>query len=280
MDSETLLGTIAPRAAVREVTSTGGGNRNRVFRLLEEGGRASVVKIYDTPGRERRERHALEAIDGVDGVPRIIDRGVTQDGTAWMQLTDGGGWSLSSLTKNHEVLGRAGEVLADVHRSSGAITNLGGGMDGDYVAAHYVSTIQRLGRFRRKLQIPAEVLDAAESVAPPTSSAPVTAHTHPTADKFLVGETGSVMLVDWEWATLAPPEWDVSLATWSIESIHGSDAGDAFLEGYGGMDRRRLDSWAGFHAAMRLLDAGESRDGKVGDQAALIQTLSSAVQTG
>jgi aminoglycoside phosphotransferase (APT) family kinase protein len=278
MDAMKLVATIAPRASVREITAAGGGQRNRVFRLIEETGRASVIKIYGTPGRERRERHALEAVAGIEGVPHLIDRGVTPDGTAWAQLTDGGGWSLRSMTKNLDVLARAGRVLRSVHDSSGPITNLEGGMDGDYIVSHYHSTIDRLGRFRRKLQIPPEVLDMALNTAPPASSKPGTAHTHPTPDKFLVSETGEVMLVDWEWATLAPPEWDVSLATWLIGAIHDEDAVKAFLDGYGGnMSRSRLDSWTAYHAAVRLLGAAESRDGRLGDLATTVDALAQAV---
>lgn len=278
MDALTLVGRIAPRASVREVTRVDGGPKNRVFRLLEEGGRATVVKIYASPGRERRERHALEALDGLEGVPHLIDRGVTPDGTAWVQLTDGGGWTLQSLTKNLDVLKRAGRILRGVHESSESITNLDGGLDGDYIATHFGSTIERLGRYRRKLQIPAQILEAAAGAPPPASSQPVTSHTHPTPDKFLVSEEGEVMLVDWEWATLAPPEWDVSLATWALSRLHGPDGADAFLEGYGvEMPRTRLESWRAYHAAMKLLDAGESRDGRLADQAETVADLARAV---
>jgi aminoglycoside phosphotransferase (APT) family kinase protein len=277
MDALTLVATIAPRASVREVSTSPGPKSNRVFRLLEEGGRATVVKIYASAGRERRERHALEALAGVEGVPEIIDRGVTSDGTAWAQLTDGGGWSLKSLTKNHEVLQKAGRIVRLVHDSKGEITNLEGGMDGDYVASHYQSTIDRLGRYRRKLQIPPEVLEAATNAPAPVSGDPVPTHTHPTADKFLVSEAGEVMLVDWEWATLAPPEWDVSLAVWSIGGVHGEDAAAAFLEGYGGdIPRGRLDSWTAYHAAVTLLDMGESREGRL-NVSAIVDDLSRAV---
>ena len=280
MDALTLVGRIAPRATVREVTRVDGGHRNRVFRLLEEGGRASVVKIYATPGRERRERHALEALEGVEGVPRLIDRGVTPDGTAWAQLTDGGAWNLSTLTKNLDVISRAGHILRGVHECQRPITNLEGGMDGAYIATHYKSTIERLGRYRRKLQIPQSVLEAAADAPPPVSSAPVTSHTHPTPDKFLVAENGEVMLVDWEWATLAPPEWDLSLATWSLEAVHEADAVDAFLDGYGAeMPRDRLASWIGYHAAMRLLDAAESRDTRLSDHDRIVSDFAKAVGT-
>lgn len=280
MDALSLVATIAPRASVREITTHGGGQGNRVFRLLEESGRATVVKIYGTPGRERRERHALEAIAGIPGVPALIDRGVTPDGTAWARLTDGGGWSLKTLTKNLDVMRRAGQVLRGVHDSEGSITNLEGGMDGEYVATHFKSTIERLGRFRRKLQIPADVLEKAAHSAPPVSSPPRTAHTHPTPDKFLVSETGDVMLVDWEWATLAPPEWDVSLATWSLSGVHDEDAVQAFLSGYGyELPRSNLESWTAYHAAVRLLDAAESRDGRMADLSPIVDSLTAAVQT-
>lgn len=279
MDALTLVGRIAPGASVREVTRSDGGARNRVFRLLEEGSRNSVVKIYATPGRERRERHALEALEGVEGVPHLIDRGVTPDGTAWVQLTDGGGWTLQSMPKNLDVMVGAGRVLRGVHESTRSITNLEGGLDGDYIASHYRSTIERLGRYRRKLQIPPRVLEAALEAPPPASSKPVASHTHPTPEKFLVSESGDVMLVDWEWATLAPPEWDVSLAVWTLARLHGADGGDALLEGYGvEMPGTRLESWRAYHAATKLLEAGESRDGRLGDQAEMVESLARAVR--
>lgn len=278
MDATSLLATIAPGASVREITTGGGPNRNRVFRLLEESGRATVVKIYASPSRERRERHALNAIAGIEGVPRVIDRGVTPDGTAWARLTDGGGWSLRSLTKNLDAIRSAGGILARVHSTTASITNLEEGMDGEYVATHYRSTIERLGRYRRKLQIPPAVLEAAATAPPPASSDPVPAHTHPTPDKFLVSENGQVMLVDWEWATLAPPEWDVSLAGHALEQIHGADAIDAFLEGYGRpMPKRRLESWTAYHTAVHLLEAGESRDGRLTDLQQHVEILADAV---
>jgi aminoglycoside phosphotransferase (APT) family kinase protein len=279
MDALSLVATIAPRASVREITTHGGGQGNRVFRLLEESGRASVVKIYATAGRERRERHALEALAGVEGVPVLIDRGVTPDGTAWARLTDGGGWSLKSLTKNLDVIKRAGQVLRAVHESNGAITNLEGGMDGEYVATHFRSTIERLGRFRRKLQIPVDVLELAAGTAPPVSSTPRTAHTHPTPDKFLVSENGEVMLVDWEWATLAPPEWDLSLAASTLLELHDQSAVDALLEGYGyDLPKENLDTWTAYHAAARLLDAAESRDGRLVDLSPTVNSLTAAVR--
>jgi aminoglycoside phosphotransferase (APT) family kinase protein len=278
MDASSLLATIAPGASVREITAEGGGRQNRVFRLLEESGRATVVKIYATPSRERRERHALTAIAGIDGVPRLVDRGMTPDGTAWARLTDGGAWSLASLTKNLDAIREAGRILGLVHASTGAITNLEAGIDGAYVATHFRSTVERLGRFRRKLQIAPEILAAASEAPSPVSSSPVTAHTHPTPDKFLVSEEGPVMLVDWEWATLAPPEWDVSFAAHALEEVHGSDATDAFLDGYGKhMPRERLDSWTAYHAAVQLLEAGESRDGRLGDLQHKVRTLADAV---
>lgn len=278
MEANSLLATIAPGASVREITAGSTGRRNRVFRLLEESGRATVVKIYANPSRERRERHALTAVADVPGVPRLIDRGVTPDGTAWARLTDGGGWSLASLTKNLDAIRNAGRVLAGVHASTATITNLEGGMDGEYIAAHYRSTIERLGRFRRKLQIAPEILDAAREAPAPESTEPVTSHTHPTPDKFLVGEDGEVTLVDWEWATLAPPEWDVSFAARALEHVHGPDAIDAFLSGYDAtMPKDRLESWTAYHTAVQLLEAGESRDGRLSDLHTKVQILAEAV---
>lgn len=278
MDAMRLVATVAPGATVREISTSASATANRVFRLTEETGRVSVLKVYGSPGRERREHHALEAVAGVAGVPTIIDRGVTPDGTAWAQLTDGGGWSLATFSKNLDVMAAAGKVLRGVHDSTGRITNLEGGIDGDFIASHYQSTVERLGRYRRKLQIPPEVLEAAAGAPVPVSGPPRTTHARPTADKFLVSENFQVMLVDWEWATLAPPEWDLSLATWSLRSVHDDEAAQAFLAGYGGdVPASRLESWTAYHAAVRLLEAGETRDGRLADLAPLVATFSRAV---
>ena len=93
-----------------------------------------------------------------------------------------------------------------------------------------------------------------------------------------MSEAGQVTLIDWEWATIAPPEWDVSLASWQISNLLGDDAASAFVEGYGAaVSAGRLRAWIAYHAAMMMLDAAESRDGRLYDLAPLVRSLAESV---
>lgn len=276
MNAEEMVASLAPTATVKELSAGG----NRVFRVREETGRSSVVKVYGTPARERRERHALEALAGTTGVPQILERGSTE-GMAWIRMTDGGAWSLATLPRNLDAVRKAGAVLRAVHDSGASITNLDSGIDGDYVRSHYRSTLDRLERFRRRLELPAEVLAAArDSQNLPESGSPRPAHTRPYPRNFLVSEEGRLTLVDWAWATLAPREWDLSLARWRFSREIGADAVTALREGYGedAYPETRLESWTAYHAAMTMLDAAEQRDGRLGDLAYLVDDLASAVR--
>ncbi len=276
MNAEEMVASLAPTATIKELSAGG----NRVFRLRDESGRSSVVKVYATPARERRERHALEALSGVRGVPQILERGATE-GMAWIRMTDGGGWSLASLPRNLDVARQAGEVLRAVHDSDAPITNLDSGIDAEYVQTHYRSTLDRLERYRRRLELPAEVLTAArESENLPESGAPRPAHTRPYPRNFLVSEAGDLTLVDWSWATLAPRQWDLSLAAWRFTREISPEAADALREGYGedAYPDSRLEPWIAYHASMMMLDAAEQRDGRLGDLSYLVDDLASAVR--
>lgn len=273
MDFETILRSVSPSATHVEVSA----GANRVFRLREEKGATSIVKIYATPTRERRERHALVALDKVQGVPKILSRGI-DDGTAWIQMTDGGNWDLASLPRNLNILRSAGRVLRGVHESDAALTNLSNAIDNEQIGAHFRNTIERLGKYRRRLSLPADVLDQAASAGPPVASPAKPAHTRPFPNQFLVTEAGQVTLVDWEWATVAPPEWDVSLASWQFSKLLGDEAASAFLEGYGAVvSATRLRSWIAYHSAMLMLEAAEKRDGRLQDLAPLVADLADAV---
>ena len=101
------------------------------------------------------------------------------------------------------------------------------------------------------------VLDKALELEPPVATAPVPAHTKPTLSKFMINEEGTITIVDWEWATLAPPEWDLALAVWRLASRIGEDASAAFPErirgraprepvsALGGLSRRHDDARGG-----------------------------------
>lgn len=277
MEIDALLRTIAPSATAVDISAGG----NRVYRLREESGLTSVAKFYTSPARERRERHALEALSSVGGVPRIINRGI-EEGQAWIQMTDGGTWDLATLGRNLDNVRSAGRVLRGVHESGASLTNLSGSIGDVQIEAHYQSTLERLERFRRRINLPAELLEKAAASGAPVASPSKPSHTRPTPEQFLVAEGGGqVTLIDWEWATMAPPEWDVSLASWQLSNRLGDQAAGAFLEGYGAaVSAGRLRSWVAYHAAMIMLEAAETRGGRLYDLAPLVRSMSDAVDFG
>jgi aminoglycoside phosphotransferase (APT) family kinase protein len=278
MDAAELVENLYPNAKIRELAA----GANRVFRVVEGEGDPStvdsaIIKVYPVASRERRERRALEALAGIKGVPQLRNHGL-EDETAWIRMSDGGAWSLATLPKNPDVISAAGETLRRVHESRAEITNLIVGIDSEYVLSHYRSTIQRLGRFRRRFGMDQAVLDRALDIEPPLASDPVPIHTRPTPSKFIVDDEGAVTLVDWEWATLGPPEWDLTLAVWQLATTLGEDAAGAFRKGYGSeLPESRYRSWVAYHSAMMMLDAAEVRDGRLGDLQYLVDDLTSAV---
>jgi aminoglycoside phosphotransferase (APT) family kinase protein len=273
MDARALVEGLYPNARIRELAA----GANKVFRVHETENETSVLKVYPVASRERRERHALDALAGVDGVPRILNNG-SSDESAWLKMTDGGAWNLANLPKNLDVIEAAGKVLRGVHSAQVNITNLTVGIDADYVLSHYRSTVERLGRYRRRFRLDQEVLDKALDIEPPLATNPVPSHTRPMPSKFVVDEDGGVTLTDWEWATLGPPEWDLTLAVWQFASINGEDAAAAFRQGYAAeLPESRYRSWVAYHAAMMMLDAAEVREGRLGDLSYLVDDLTQAV---
>jgi aminoglycoside phosphotransferase (APT) family kinase protein len=197
---------------------------------------------------------------------------------AWITMNDAGQWNLANLPKNLAAIEAAGQVLRGVHDAEAEITNLVSSIDDEYVKSHYQSTISRLGRFRRRFQLEQRVLDAALEMTPPAASKSVISHTRPTPNKFVVSEGGSVSLVDWEWATLAPPEWDVTLAVWRFAALVGEDAAAAFRSGYGAdLAESSYRPWVAYHSATMMLDAAEIREGRLGDLSYLVDDLTEAV---
>ena len=276
MTSRALVEKLYPSARIRELAA----GANKVYRVTENETDNSIIKVYPVASREKRERHALEALAGIEGVPPILNHGVEGD-QAWLKLSDGGGWNLSSLPKNLEVVEAAGKTLRNVHSAKAQITNLAVGIDSEYVKSHYKSTIERLGRFRRRFGMQQVVLDRALDIEPPLATDPVPSHTRPTPSKFIVAEDGAVTLVDWEWATLGPPEWDLTLAVWQFAVNHGEDAAAAFRKGYAAeLPESRYRSWVAYHSAMMMLDAAEQREGRLGDLHYLVDDLTEAVMGG
>jgi aminoglycoside phosphotransferase (APT) family kinase protein len=273
MTARGLVEELYPSARIRELAA----GANKVFRVTEREDETTIVKVYPVASREKRERRALEALSGVEGVPRIINSGLHGE-QAWLKMTDGGNWNLSSLPKNLGVVEAAGRTLRNVHNADAEITNLVVGIDSEYVKSHYRSTIERLGRFRRRFGMQQVVLDRALDLDPPLATDPVPSHTRPTPSKFIVSDSGAVILVDWEWATLGPPEWDLTLAVWQFAVNHGEDAAAAFRKGYSAeLPESRYRSWVAYHSAMMMLDAAEQREGRLGDLHYLVNDLTEAV---
>jgi aminoglycoside phosphotransferase (APT) family kinase protein len=273
MTARGLVERLYPSARIRELAA----GQNKVFRITENETETAIVKVYPVASREKRERHALEALAGIEGVPVIEKHGLEGD-MAWVRMNDGGAWNLSSLPKNLDVVEAAGRTLRNVHNAKAQITNLVAGIDNEYVKSHYKSTIERLGRYRRRFGMPQSVLDRALDIEPPLATDPVPSHTRPTPSKFVVNDAGAVMLVDWEWATLGPPEWDLTLAVWQFAVNHGEDAAAAFRKGYAAeLPESRYRSWVAYHSAMMMLDAAEVREGRLGDLHYLVGDLTEAV---
>ena len=276
MDARGLVENLYPNARIRELAAGG----NTVYRVAEGDTDTSIVKVYGVASREKRERRALEALAGAEGIPKILNHGIEGD-LAWLKMTDGGAWNLANLPKNLDAIEAAGKTLRNAHTAKAEITNLTVGIDADYVLNHYRSTVQRLGRFRRRFQLDQKVLDSALSIEPPLATDPVPSHTRPTPSKFVVNEDGAVTLVDWEWSTLGPPEWDLTLAVWQFANLQGEDAAAAFRRGYGAeLPESRYRSWVAYHSAMMMLDAAEVREGRLGDLSCLVDDLTQAVLGG
>jgi Ser/Thr protein kinase RdoA (MazF antagonist) len=232
---------------------------NRSFRLYGEEG-TKILKIYGTPARERREHHALGALRGIEGLPTILERGGSDD-TVWAMFGDAGRWTLAALPENPGMARKAGEILRAVHDSApNPVSNLARGIDQEWVTVDFNSTFRRLERYRGRVGLSAEVLEAAKRVRPPYASEPRAAHTDPKPSNFLVDDDGNVTLISWEWATLAPPEWDLSKATWLLGFRSGPAAADALQDGYGRhLDPEQLDRWIVYHAAMSLVWEAEQK---------------------
>ena len=273
MNARELVASLDPNANIRELSA----GDNRVFRLLGSDNQTSIIKVYPVASRERREQWALEAFASTPGVPRMLDHG--SDGeAAWLRMTDAGHWNLATLPNNLETIGAAGKTLAGIHTSGVKITNLAAGIDADYVLSHYRSTIERLGRYRRRFKMNPAVLDHALDLEPPTAGTAGPAHTKPVLSKFVVDEDSNVSMVDWEWATLAPPEWDLTLTVWQLAIRVGEDAASAFREGYEAeLPESRYRPWVAYHAATMMLEAAEVRNGHLGDLGYLVDALTEAV---
>jgi aminoglycoside phosphotransferase (APT) family kinase protein len=219
-----------------------------------------LLKVYGTPARERRESHALAALGERPGIPVKLD-GLGTEEESWALFKDPGQWTLGSLPESPDAARRAGALLESVHASEPSkLSNLSRGIDAEWVDIDHASTIRRLARYRRRVGIDAVLYADVAAVPPPEASDPLPAHTDPTPEHFVVDEDGAITLMDWEWATLAPPEWDLSKAVWLLDMQSGPVAADALQQGYRGMlGQIQLNRWIVYHAAMHLVYEAEQR---------------------
>ncbi len=279
MEAFALAERIARGGRMQELTSGERAiNANRLYRLWSDNG-TRILKIYGTPARERRERHSLNALRGLPGVPVILDRGTDAD-LHWAVFEDAGRWSLGTLPENPGIARRAGEILAALQATATEpMSNLSRGIDQEWVTVDFISTFRRMERYRGRIGVSADLLDAARAVRPPFASEPRSAHTNPTPENFLVDDNGNVTLINWEWATLAPPEWDLSKAMWLTGLRSGPAAAEALEVGYGReLDPVQLDRWTVYNAGMMLLYEAENRvSGRLDDLDYLVAELQRAV---
>lgn len=271
---EDIVRRIAQGGRYQQLTS----GADTHYRVWSTGG-TTIVKIYGNDGRYRREQHAIDALGGIDGVPEVLDRG-NEGEYWWAQFVDGGKWSLQTMPENMTSARKAGAILRRLHEADpGLLTNLAGGIDEYWLRSEFATVFERLRRYRRRLNLPAELIDGALAAPPPIASEPRAAHTRPTPAKFLVADDGRVTLINWGWATLAPPEWDYSLAVWMTSLDVGVHAGEALTEGYGRMmSDDAMRSWVAYHAGSYLLTQAETRDGPLADLAYMVDQLAVMVE--
>ena len=254
MDARAAAERIAAGATLQHLSSPKAAHgANHVYRIWRDDGTV-IFKVYGADSRDRREAHSIEALGSIPGVPRVLARGIDED-AHWTIFADGGKWSLDTLPENPGLAEKAGETLAAIHGSdTAAFSNLARGIDEEWIASDLRSTIRRLERYRRRAGVSAETIEAAHDVPAPEASDPTVCHTNPIARKFVVNDKGDLTLVNWEWATLAPPEWDLSKAAWSMAVHEGPAAALGVMRGYGrSIEAQQLDRWIVYHAAQELL---------------------------
>ncbi len=254
LDPQTLARRFSADGTVQELTAPSSQvNANQVFRIWREPD-SVVLKVYGSDARQRRERHALNALGEWNSTPEIIDSGAT-DGLHWIVFADAGKWNLETLPENPGLARTSGAILRELHQTDKElVSNLERGIDQEWVALDFQSTLRRLDRYRSRVGVSRELIEEARAINPPFANDPVLAHTDPVPRNFIINDGGSVTLINWEWATLAPPEWDLSRAAWTTGMHAGPTAQASLFEGYGkSIDGVLLDRWIIYHAAQMLI---------------------------
>jgi len=272
MEALELARSLAGGGRVQKLSSAA----NQLFRIYTPGG-PSLIKVYDSDGLERREHRALNAVAGLPGVPDVIDRG-SEEGLSWVRFRDPGRWNLATLPGNLDAMRAAGKVLRAIHEADKtSLSNLGDGMTPEALSADYVSTYKRLERFRGRFGMSDDEYRALAASPPPVGEEPVTSHTDPTPDKFFIDEDLNVTLLEWGWATLAPPEWDYTFASWRFTSELGAEASYALADGYGSVATDdQLEPWFRYHIAAWLVRKAEEFTDRSALQSA-VDTLRSMI---
>ena len=259
LDSQALVRSLALGGTVQQLTAPSSRmNANQVFRVWR-GDDSKVLKIYGSDARQRREHHALNALKDWTHSPQVLESGVSGD-LHWIMFADAGKWNLETLPENPGLARTAGRILRELHETDKAlVSNLERGIDQEWVAIDFQSTLRRLDRYRSRVGVSSDFIEAARSVNPPFANEPVLAHTDAIPRNFVVDDAGTVTLINWEWATLAPPEWDLTRAAWSIGVHAGPTAAASLFEGYGKViDGVVLDRWIVYHTAQTLVNHTEN----------------------
>ncbi|MFV1970173.1 MAG: aminoglycoside phosphotransferase family protein [Acidimicrobiia bacterium] len=260
LDPQSLARRLAAGGTIQELTATTSQvNANQVYRIWQDS-ESVILKVYGSDARQRRERHAMNALQDWGHTPKIRDSGSTQ-GLHWIVFADAGRWNLETLPENPGLARTAGQILRELHETDKSLlSNLERGIDQEWVAIDFQSTLRRLDRYRARVGISHDFIEAAQSVNPPFANEPVVAHTDAVPRNFVVDDEGAVTLINWEWATLAPPEWDLTRAAWSIGMHAGPIAAAALFDGYGkSIDGVLIDRWIVYHAAQTLVQHTEQR---------------------
>ena len=259
MDAVEIARELAGGGRVHELA----GDHYRLFRIWS-GSSTSLVKVYASESWARREERALNALATVQGLPKVLDRGST-DGSSWLRFEDPGMWNLATLPESAPGALQAGQILRSLHDADpSALTNLSGGITPEKIETEYRATFERLERYRGRLGMRRDIIDRALAAPLPRSSSPRATHSNPRPEKFLVADGGQVTLVDWGWATVAPPEWDYSLAWWSFRIGVGDRSVAKISEGYGAaLSDASLQPWVVYHVGTHLLRIAETQSGRL-----------------
>ena len=249
----------------------------RLYRIWVDDG-TQMVKVYSTTAAERREQTALESLIGLGGLPRVVSRGVEGE-HPWAVFKDPGKWNLASLPENAGLGRKAGEILRDLHlRSPSHLSNVSHGIDQEWINGDFPATFKRLERYRGKLHLSNEIVEAASGIQPPTVSSGVVVHTDPNPEQFYIADDQSMTLFHWEWSTLGAPEWDYSKLLWLTGLKAGPDAATGVVDGYGSeLADDQLEKWAVYHSGMMLVSAVEVTDQQLRGADWLVDELTRAV---